>query len=394
MACRQHELDRGVKGGIPARVTEPRTSTPREPLLPTVVPFDALDLPGTGGDLGPEPADFCVDEVPLYAPSGEGEHVYVRLEKTSATTSELVSAVARAAHVAERDIGVAGQKDKHAITTQWLSVPHGAEPPETWVLPPHFRLLEHTRHGNKLRTGHLKGNRFRIRLVDTQADALSAAEGLVARLNQVGLRNFFGAQRFGAAAHNLSRALETLRAGRWGRLAPNQRKFNVSVIQSEVFNRYLCTRAELGLERVLEGDVVRLAGSQSVFLVEDVAAVQSRLDARDVFLTGPIAGPKTRSSAGVPLELERAAMAPLELSEAELALLGRDGPGTRRDLIVLPSGLTAHAPSKSEIILEFELGAGSYATQVIRLFTRTEPRAAAGGAGWPSAPAASPLSAE
>ena len=70
-----------------------------------------------------QPEDFRVDEIPLYAPSGEGGHTFVRVEKRLRTTEEVARELARAAGVRAAEIGYAGRKDRVAVTTQWFSVP-------------------------------------------------------------------------------------------------------------------------------------------------------------------------------------------------------------------------------------------------------------------------------
>lgn len=141
--------------------------TPHAPLISTT------DLPAPGGRIGPSPEDFCVDEVPLYEPSGAGAHFYVRLRKRGLATPEAITLLAQAASVESHEIGSAGMKDKHAVTTQWLSVPADrAKPPEAWSLPDGLQILAVSRHNNKLRTGHLRGNSFCIRLVDVAPDAV------------------------------------------------------------------------------------------------------------------------------------------------------------------------------------------------------------------------------
>ena len=132
-----------------------------ETTLPFDPPFCTSALPAVGGAIGPEPEHFRVDEIPAYAASGEGEHCYVRIEKRLLTTPEAVKLIAEVAGVDARDIGYAGLKDKHAVTTQWLSLPKKSVPAEQWKLPDRLRVLESSFHANKLRTGHLTGNRFR-----------------------------------------------------------------------------------------------------------------------------------------------------------------------------------------------------------------------------------------
>jgi tRNA pseudouridine13 synthase len=341
---------------------------------PEPPPFDHADLEGIGGHIGPDPEDFVVDEVPLYAASGQGDHWYVRLRKRGATTLDLRDAVAQAAQVAAGDVGYAGMKDKHAVTTQWLSVPVlRSQPPESWRLDERFALLEATRHTNKLRLGHLDSNRFTIRLVDLAPGALDRLAPLAARLTSQGITNYFGAQRFGRSQGNLESALSSLRRGRLGPRAGTRGKFLASVIQSEVFNRFATGRVALGRTRLLVGDVVRFSDGRALFTVEDAEREQGRLDRGELRLTGPMVGPKMKSSAGVPLELERAAIEGVGLDAQALASLGRWAPGTRRDLLLWPSGLSHEIGSDQSLVLRFSLPAGAYASLVISTLTRQDP---------------------
>ena len=347
-------------------------------LLPSVPPIVTADLAGTGGTIGPDPDDFVVDEVPLYAASGSGEHLYVRFRKRSSTTRDALRAIAEAANVPVSEIGTAGMKDKHAVTTQWLSLPaRRARPVESWTLPPFVSVVEVSRHGNKLRTGHLKGNHFRIRIVGVVPDAVARADRIVEFIAERGLPNHFGAQRFGHGGRNLGEAiawLEEEAGGRGRRRLPAfERKLFASVVQSEVFNRYTTARLSEGLERPLPGEVVRLSGSGATFRVEDVERELPRWSTRDILPTGPMIGPKMRAAEGRALELEEQAVLDTGLVEAPRLALGRYADGTRRDVLVWPEGLTVSpdpAESGSALILAFFLPSGSYATEVVRAFTR------------------------
>jgi tRNA pseudouridine13 synthase len=320
-----------------------------------------------------------VDEVPLYAASGQGDHWFVRLRKREATTLELRAVVAAAAGVPAVDVGYAGMKDKHAVTTQWLSVPVArARPPESWELPPAFAVLEATRHNNKLRLGHLSQNRFRIRLVDLDPGGAERIDAFVARFTAQGITNFFGAQRFGRNNDNLRGALLALGRGRLGPRAGTRGKFMASVIQSEVFNRYAMARVALGRERLLAGDVVRFSDGRAMFTVEDAERELPRLQRGELRLTGPMVGPKMKAGAGVPLELEQAALESLGLDARSLSALGRWAPGTRRDLMLWPSELSVQAAGERSVTVAFELPAGAYASLVVRTMTRQDPWLGAG----------------
>ncbi|RYZ06820.1 MAG: tRNA pseudouridine(13) synthase TruD [Myxococcales bacterium] len=342
------------------------------------------DLPPTSGRVGPEPEDFRVDEVPAYAASGKGEHQYVLVKKRLLTTPELAKRLARAAGVQERDVGYAGMKDKYAVTTQWLSVSSKTTLSKELALGPGVEILEVTRHENKLRTGHLLGNRFTITLSGVHEDAWERATAICSRLREDGLPNYFGAQRFGHGGRNLGDALAWLARGGRGRSRFEQKLFP-SVLQSELFNRYLTARLALGARQLIAGEVVRLEGAGAMFRVEDVATEQPRLEKRDLHLTGPMIGPKLRPAAADALALEQRLTAELGLTEAMLGVLGREAPGVRRDLFA-PLGDLAIERDAKGLVLAFTLPAGGYATEVLRQLTH-EPFLSGSGHAGPSKPA-------
>jgi tRNA pseudouridine13 synthase len=107
-------------------------------------------------------ANFSVDELPAYEPSGSGEHLYVRVEKRELNTDDVADALARATGRSQREIGYAGRKDRIAIARQWFSVQLGDEAALAKLDVPGLEVLEVSRHRNKLRLGHLRGNRFRL----------------------------------------------------------------------------------------------------------------------------------------------------------------------------------------------------------------------------------------
>jgi len=336
-------------------------------------PFWTADLEPPGGSIGPELDDFAVEEIPAYAPSGSGEHRYVRLEKRGMTTRDAALAIARAAGVVEREVGYAGMKDKLGVTTQWLSLPAKSKEPETWELGEGLRVLETSLHQNKLRTGHLRGNRFRIGLVGTAPGGAERVRAIVSRLSERGQVNYFGPQRFGREGRNLVDAVEFLTGQR--RLPRGRERFltklYASVVQAEVFNRYATRRATLGIDRLLAGEVVRLAGAGASFVVESAEREQPRLTARDLCLTGPMPGPKMRAATGDALALESEVLTELGLTSEALAELARHAPGTRRDLLASPEHANV-SEAGDRVVLEFELPAGSYATVLIRELTRAD----------------------
>ncbi|HEX7668755.1 MAG TPA: tRNA pseudouridine(13) synthase TruD [Polyangiaceae bacterium] len=349
---------------------------PSDPVRPAIPPIATSDLPGVGGAIGPAEEDFVVDELPLYAASGEGEHLYVRIQKRGLTTRDAVRALADAANVPVNEVGTAGMKDKHAVTTQWVSLPaRRAGARESWKeLPESLSIVETSRHGNKLRTGHLAGNRFRIRITGITGDSLARATAILDRIRERGVPNYFGAQRFGRDGEGLSTALEWLRGeagvGPRRRAQAFERKLYTSVVQAEVFNRYLTARIARGLSEPLPGEVVRLEGSGSLFVVEDTAREMPRWAARDIHPTGPVAGPKMRAAREEPLAMEEEALAALGLDERMRTALGRHGDGTRRDLLLWPKEMTVEESGTDALTVQLVLPSGSYATVLVRELTR------------------------
>jgi tRNA pseudouridine13 synthase len=313
-----------------------------------------------------------VDEIPAYKPSGSGSHRYIRVQKTLLTTPELVHLIAKAAGVPEPSIGYAGLKDKHAVTTQWLSVPLPCHPTNEWALPESVEILEEGLHTNKLRTGHLHGNTFKVRLLNLEPEDKARFQLLWARIT-AGMFNGFGEQRFGYGGANLQKALYWLR-GNSALRGPKARflkKLHPSVIQSEIFNRYLIRRSEASLERPLLGEVVRLKGSGACFIVKDPDVEQPRWSARDILPTGPMLGGRVHPAAEADaLTLEDAVAHDLCPEPEQVARLRAEAPGTRRDLLLFLEDPNFEWVNDQTLTISFTLPAGAYATQVLRELTQ------------------------
>ncbi len=177
--------------------------------LPMQGQYLTATLSGIGGRIKAQPEDFIVEELALYEPCGQGEHTYARIEKRGLSTFEAVRAIAQELHISVQDIGFAGIKDTQAVARQTISLMH-VEPEEVEKLfIPGLEVLWVSRHRNKLRTGHLRGNRFTIRVRDVGETALYQAGRILDWLVQRGVPNHYGLQRFGnrANSHTLGRAL-------------------------------------------------------------------------------------------------------------------------------------------------------------------------------------------
>lgn len=161
--------------------------------------FQTADIPGTGGVIKQRPEDFLVEEIPLYTPCGEGEHIYLFVQKRGLSTFEMLHIIANHFGVQRKDIGFAGLKDKHAITRQVISIHAPGRKPEDFpsLRDDRLEILWTDLHTNKLRRGHLAANRFSIRIRNVKpTDVLRAAKTL-AILEKSGIANRIGEQRFG-----------------------------------------------------------------------------------------------------------------------------------------------------------------------------------------------------
>jgi tRNA pseudouridine13 synthase len=339
----------------------------------TALPLVTADLPGSGGTVRAAPEDFRVDEVPAYLPAGAGPHLYLRIEKRGRTTRDAVRALARALGVPERDAGFAGMKDKDAVTTQWLSFPVARDPDPAALAAPGLAVLEVSRHGNKLRTGHVRANVFSILVRGGDAArARAAAEALAAR----GLPNFFGPQRFGAVGRNaaVGRALlcgeetpEVRRAARDRFL----RRLSLSAYQALLFNRWLAERMADGLfAAALLGDVMKKLDTGGLFDCADPATDGPRVARFEISPAGPMFGHRLRAASGEALAREERVLRAEGIALADFARGGGEAEGTRR-AARLPARI-AIAEEAGGYRARFELPKGSYATVVLRELMKGE----------------------
>jgi tRNA pseudouridine13 synthase len=332
-----------------------------------------LGDPDLRGRLRVEPEDFRVEELPLVAPSGQGNHLWLEIEKRNANTAWVAGQLARAAGVREREVGYAGLKDRHAVTTQWFSIglQEAADDDHlNWRIPD-VRILRAARHDRKLRRGALRGNCFRIRVRELEGAVDSVADR-VQRLVERGLPNYFGPQRFGRGGANVARGLSWLRQG--GRIRRAERSLLLSAVRSALFNQVLAERVRRDLwDRLVDGDVASLDGSRSTFVCRlPDRELESRCAAFDLHPTGPLPGRPGRASVAERQaeDMEAAALAPFE--EVVDLLAGAGVEADRRALRIRAGDLAVHVDGR-DLQLEFSLPAGAYATAVLRELVLTGP---------------------
>jgi tRNA pseudouridine13 synthase len=315
----------------------------------------------------PSPETFTVEEIPAYAPSGEGTHLFLWIEKRGLTTFDAIARIARALDVAPRDIGYAGLKDRHALTRQQLSVP-GLDPARALeIAGADLTVKTALPHPHKLRLGHLRGNRFEVTLTgEATEEERGQLRARFTALATTGVPNKFGAQRFGAGGDNAAVGLALLRGERRER-DKRRRRLLLSALQSAVFNRALELRAASGpLSEVRPGDVLQKIESGGLFVTSDPALDQRRVDSGELCPTGPLPGgreieppPDTPARA-----IDDEAIASVGATREEFAGAGRELPGARRAVLLKPSeatieiGPAPHGP----IRLLFSLPSGAYAT--------------------------------
>ncbi len=365
-------------------------------MAPWYLPYMTADLSGIGGVIKRYDEDFLVEEIPLYRPSGQGTHVYVLMEKRGLTTPAAIRELARELRRNPRDFGYAGLKDAHGVTRQMVSIEH-VEPERVASLRfSRIRILSLDRHTNKIKLGHLSGNRFDLRIRDTIQAPLEVARAIVDRLASRGVPNYFGPQRFGTRGDNAEvgravicgeygraidimlgkptdidrgaarKARELFEAGdaagaaqAWSGKFPQQarlcrefekfdgdaaktwrsvdrslRTFYLSAVQSDLFNRVVARRVD-SLDSLMVGDVAWKHINGACFDVDDAAAEQPRCDSFEISPSGPLFGRKMKVAGGVPGEIETAVLDASGLTmEALRPWSGKGLTGARRPLRV------------------------------------------------------------
>lgn len=390
-------------------------------------------IPGSGGRIRNQPEDFRVEEIPLYEPCGEGDHLYLTIEKRGLTTYELLRQLAIALNCRERDLGYAGLKDAQAITRQTVSVPLRKPDDVRGLNIPGVEILAATLHRNKLRPGHLAGNHFRIRIHQPEPNSLQRANEVLAFLEETGVPNRFGDQRYGALGHShrIGRALlrqdyatavaeiigdpraivhpgwrEAAAAYRGGDIPtaieklprhcrperalltllkngknPKQAvlamprkllRLYLSAYQSSLFDRLVDMRMA-SLNKIWPGDIAFKHANGACFAVTDPAAEQRRADSFEISATAPLYGCKTRLAEAQAGLLEESLLDKEELTLQSFRLSGGlTMEGERRPLRVPIHAATCNTDA-DDLLLSFSLPKGSFATTVLAEVMKTAP---------------------
>lgn len=326
----------------------------------------ACGEPAVRGVLRSVPEDFVVDEDLGYEPDGRGDHVLLHVRKRETNTEWLARELAAFAGLRPVDVGFAGLKDRHAVTTQWFSLHLRGTEPDWGSFPcAEAQILDVRRHRRKLQRGELRGNSFRLVVRQLEGD-IAALDAHLHRVKEEGVPNYFGAQRFGINGGNLAEA-EALLAGRSEVRDRHKRGLYISAARSLLFNTVLSARvAEGNWQTPLAGEVVLLGATQSLVTCDEpTPAVVERVRRGELQLTGPLWGRGRPLSSGTVLALEEAALAECAAWRLGLEQVGLQQ--ERRALRLQPQELEwvldEHAAT---LTLSFYLPAGAYATTVLR----------------------------
>lgn len=336
------------------------------------------------------PRDFVVDEIPLYPFSGEGEHLVLHVRKKNLSTWQMVDIFSNHLGIKGRDIGYAGLKDKNAQTKQYISIPKKFEAALENFEHEGIKILDRVYHNNKIRIGHLKGNRFFIRLKKVTPVAATKITQALRIIKRQGMPNYFGFQRFGIGGENYKKGQAILE----GSLKERNKKlsqFYVNAYQSFLFNDWLSRRIEIskmvdgfGIDELLSvlplpkeeiltmkaqkhpfklihGDVMMHYPYGKLFNYEEESEVE-RFEKKDISFTGLLSGKRATKATLLAGEIE---------SSYDTITTGIDG--ARRYGWIFPEECEGeYKENEAWYELHFTLPKGCYATVLIEEIAKRE----------------------
>ncbi|MCW8876427.1 MAG: tRNA pseudouridine(13) synthase TruD [Kangiellaceae bacterium] len=312
--------------------------------------------------------DFQVREVLSFEPSGQGEHLFLHLEKRGCNTEWLARQLQKAFGIRSKDIGYAGKKDKASLSRQWFSL-HlpgknlSQQEIENQLGINGVKLIEWCRHNKKLRRGAVKRNQFRIRLREVGGNI---SEEAISKLTEQGFPNYFGYQRFGLKASNLVKA-EKLMVDNLRVKSRDKRGLYLSAARSYIFNLILAQRVSSKTwNKPVEGDCYILNGTNSVFSESLSSEIKARLKSGDIHIAGWLAGRQKSRTTEQALQVESQVMLNFEDWIDGLAKHRVDS--AQRSFRVFPENLAMRLfdNNQDEIELSFDLPSGVFATGLLR----------------------------
>lgn len=329
------------------------------------------------------PRDFVVEEIPLYEFSGEGEHLILQVRKKNLSTNEMIGNIARYLGIKNKEIGYAGLKDKNAMTLQYISLHKKHEEALENFQSDGIKIVAKSYHTNKIRIGHLKGNRFYIRLKKVNPTSAVKIDEALKNIEQFGMPNFFGYQRFGNDGDNHILG-EKLAKGEARERNPRVKRLLINAYQSHLFNLWLSRRLEINtlvnsfrveeIEsllnmpneevqkmkaqqhpfKLIRGDVMEHYPHGRLFDFEGNEEDIERFNQRDISPTGLLCGKKVRLATQLARVIEK------EYDD------DINADGARRYAWVYPTEIEGRFDKQeAQYEMNFTLPKGSYATVLI-----------------------------
>jgi len=329
------------------------------------------------------PRDFVVEEIPLYEFSGEGEHLILFIRKKSLSTSEMIGQIARYLGIKNKEIGYAGLKDKHAMTKQYISLHKKYEEALEGFNHENIKILSKTYHNNKIRIGHLKGNRFYIKVKKVNPTSAAKIDEALKNISDAGMPNYFGYQRFGNDGDNHILG-EKLAKGEAKERNPRVKKLLINAYQSHLFNLWLSRRLEInslvssfeakeieGLLNMPNDEVMKMKAQKhpfklitgdtmehyphgKLFEFEGSEEDLQRFKDRAISVTGLLCGKKVKNATGLAGEIEKS-------FDDEI-----NADGARRYAWVYPTEVEGRFNKvEAQYEMNFTLPKGSYATVLV-----------------------------
>jgi tRNA pseudouridine13 synthase len=327
--------------------------------------------------------DFVVEELPLYNFSGEGEHLILQVRKKNTSTSEMIGQIARYLGIKNKEIGYAGLKDKHAVTKQYISIHKKYENILDSFNHENIKILSKTYHNNKLKIGHLKGNRFFIRVKKVNPTSAKKIDEALKKISLYGMPNFFGYQRFGNDGDNHILGKKILK-GEEKERNPRVKKLLINAYQSHLFNLWLSRRLEINtlisnfneneLQTILNipnNEIKKLKSQKHPFKLMSGDIMQhyphgrlfdfdgsehdfQRFNTRDISVTGPLCGKKNKVASDLAGTIEKDYIDDINID------------GARRYAWVYPTEIEGRfKPQEAHYEFNFTLPKGSYATVLL-----------------------------
>lgn len=328
--------------------------------------------------------DFVVTELPLYDFSGEGEHLILKIRKKDLATWDAIEILAQYLNCSTREFGYAGLKDKNAMTVQSISIHRKFEEALNNFKHENIKILEKTYHNNKIKVGHLKGNKFFIRLKRVGLVEKRKIEEAISSIANYGIPNYFGFQRFGIEGDNYKKGKDII-DGKLKERNRNLKQMYINAYQSFLFNKWLSKRIEISklvdafepkeiyeklnlpLDvvkrmkkqkhpfKLITGDLLSHYPYGKIFNIEDLETESDKFLARDRVPTGLLCGSRVKKSIDLAYEIEK---------EFDEKVQQEDG--ARRFAWIFPEDLESnYKEEKNWMEIQFYLPKGSYATEVI-----------------------------